>query len=144
MEVAGRVAHKSAQTNTVPSGAFAGECHVCLVFAFMLIGQVFYYMNSTRSRYGYVLTDTEFVAIRRISNEFGAIEVAQSVYWNTTGSEEDMTLAFALWSLHMVAKLDAPVESVVTRPPSWRVTRSSHLRLPPDEEDDDASDNASE
>jgi hypothetical protein len=67
-----------------------------------VLSQVHHYMNVHETRYGYVLTDREFVAIRRCGQKFGDIMISKPVLWEEDGSQ-GMSLALASWFLHMLA-----------------------------------------
>jgi hypothetical protein len=70
-----------------------------------VLSQVHHYMNVHETRYGYVLTDREFVAIRRCGQKFGDIMISKPVLWEKYGSQ-GMSLALAIWFLHMLARYD--------------------------------------
>jgi hypothetical protein len=59
-------------------------------------------MNVHGTRYRYILTDQEFVAIQRRGKKFGDIMVSNPVPWG--GGE--MLLALAMWFLHKLATED--------------------------------------
>jgi hypothetical protein len=44
-----------------------------------VLSQVHHYMNVHGTRYGYVLTDREFVAIKRVGEKFGDIMISEAV-----------------------------------------------------------------
>jgi hypothetical protein len=62
-------------------------------------------MNVHGTRYGYILTDQEFVAIRRDGKTFGHIMVSKPAPWRGNGGGE-MSLALAMWFLHKLATED--------------------------------------
>jgi hypothetical protein len=67
-----------------------------------VLSQVHYYMNVHGTRYGYVLTDREFVAIKRVGEQFGDIMISKAVRWRGGGCG-GMSLALASWFLHKLA-----------------------------------------
>jgi hypothetical protein len=67
-----------------------------------VLSQVHHYMNVHGTRYGYVLTDREFVAIKRVGEKFGDIMISEAVRW-TGGGCGGMSLALASWFLHRLA-----------------------------------------
>ncbi|KAA8912587.1 hypothetical protein FN846DRAFT_903465 [Sphaerosporella brunnea] len=68
-----------------------------------VLSQLNYYMNRDNCRWGYVVTDREFVALQR-GPEFGALKVAEAV--RLEGGDRDWGVALAAWHLHMMAALD--------------------------------------
>ncbi|KAA8641648.1 uncharacterized protein ATNIH1004_011784 [Aspergillus tanneri] len=68
------------------------------------LSQVNYYMKQHKTRFGYMLTDCELVAIRRLDNN-GRLELSNSIPWNTSGTESHprLTVLLALWYLGMLA-----------------------------------------
>lgn len=59
-----------------------------------------FYMRQQKSRYGYILTDAEFVAIR--------LELSTPRFWDTCGTvaKPRLTLLTAMWYLGMLAAQD--------------------------------------
>jgi hypothetical protein len=70
-----------------------------------VLSQIHHYMNVHGTRYGYVLTDQEFVAIRRRGQKFGDIMISKPVPWVGNGRGQ-MSLALAIWFLHKLAAED--------------------------------------
>lgn len=68
------------------------------------LSQVNYYMKQHKTGFGFILTDRELVAIRRLDCN-GRLEVSDSVPWITKGSESQprLTVLLALWYLGMLA-----------------------------------------
>jgi len=68
------------------------------------LSQVNWYMKRHRTRYGFILTDRELVAIRRLDDD-GNLELSDSVPWDTVGTEDQprLTVLLALWYLGMLA-----------------------------------------
>ncbi|KAA8912160.1 hypothetical protein FN846DRAFT_903778 [Sphaerosporella brunnea] len=64
-----------------------------------VLSQVHAYMNKTACRWGYVLTDHEFLAVER-GDKWGDIRVADAVAWDSDGP---WNVAFAAWFLHALA-----------------------------------------
>jgi hypothetical protein len=71
-----------------------------------VLSQVHYYMNKKGTRYGYVLTDHEFVAVIRTGDAYGDVRVSGAVRWKTVGCG-GMSLVMALWYLYMLAAEDS-------------------------------------
>lgn len=68
-----------------------------------VLSQVNFYMNQHGSRYGFILTDQELLAFRKLNND-GNLEIAASVPWSTQGTEDQplLTILLALWYLGML------------------------------------------
>ncbi|KAE8133851.1 hypothetical protein BDV38DRAFT_257236 [Aspergillus pseudotamarii] len=68
------------------------------------LAQVNYYMKQHETHFGFILTDRELVAIRRLDRN-GRLELSDSVSWITKGSEcqPRLTVLLALWYLGMLA-----------------------------------------
>ena len=68
------------------------------------LSQVNYYMIQHQARYGYLLTNQELVAIRRIDAD-GNLELATPIPWTATGTADapQMTVLLGLWYLGMLA-----------------------------------------
>lgn len=71
------------------------------------LSQVNWYMKQHHTRYGYILTDRELVAIRRLDRE-GRIELSAPIPWNAQGTAAapQMTVLLGLWYLGMLAAED--------------------------------------
>lgn len=69
-----------------------------------VLSQVHYYMNQKECRWGYVLTDREFVVVEREGREYGRVRVSGSVKWE--GGGEGLTLGLAMWYVCMLAAED--------------------------------------
>ena len=94
------------------------------------LSQVNFYMHKKGVKYGYLLTDREFVAVRRAGSEYGMIEVAAGVSWSHGPGE--CSVALALFSLHMLAAKDD----------SWEVARVERPTLMMESlDDEDEEDN---
>lgn len=65
------------------------------------LAQVNFYMKQDSARYGFILTDTELVALRRLPKD-GHIEVATAISWTTQGNGQ-LTVLLGLWYLGMLA-----------------------------------------
>jgi hypothetical protein len=68
------------------------------------LSQVNFYMKQHRTQYGYILTDREFIAIRRLDQN-GNLQLSNPVLWHTAGNvaHPRLTVALALWYLGMLA-----------------------------------------
>ncbi|KAF8533761.1 hypothetical protein BDD12DRAFT_897974 [Trichophaea hybrida] len=62
--------------------------------------QVHYYMNMSGVRYGYILTDREFLVVMRQGRTFADIVVSEVVNWEGACG---LNIALAIWYLHMLA-----------------------------------------
>jgi len=92
-----------------------------------VLSQVAYYMNDKGVRYGYVITDAEFVAVRRLGRRYGDVEVSPAVPWR----EGEMSVAFALWAVLTMAAEDD----------GWTAPRFARSLIPTEvSEDDDVED----
>jgi len=71
------------------------------------LSQVNYYMKQHRTRYGYILTNRELVAIRRLDNN-GRLELSKPILWTAggTATRPVMTVLLGLWYLAMLAAHD--------------------------------------
>lgn len=69
-----------------------------------VLSQVNFYMLQHHTRYSFILTDLELVAIRRLDRN-GNLEVSTSIPWTATGTAANptMTVALGLWYLGMLA-----------------------------------------
>lgn len=65
-----------------------------------------WYMSHRGSRYGFMLTDKELVAVRRMEN--GDLQLSASILWRTWGTYQnpELTLFLGLWYLGMLASRD--------------------------------------
>jgi hypothetical protein len=68
------------------------------------LSQVNWYMKQNNARFGFILTDRELVAIRRLDDD-GRLELSQSIPWATQGNaaQPRLTVLLALWYLGMLA-----------------------------------------
>lgn len=66
-----------------------------------VLSQVNFYMKQHKARYGFVITDTELVPIKRLDRR-GNLLVAQAIPWSAAGPER-LTTPLALWYLGMLA-----------------------------------------
>ncbi|RAH86023.1 hypothetical protein BO86DRAFT_415533 [Aspergillus japonicus CBS 114.51] len=69
-----------------------------------ILSQVNYYMKQHHTRYGFVITDQELVAIKRLNRD-GELQVSDSIPWTDRGTPDQpcMTVLLALWYLGMLA-----------------------------------------
>ncbi|OJD21070.1 hypothetical protein ACJ73_07593 [Blastomyces percursus] len=67
---------------------------------YQVLSQVNYYMKQNNARYGFVLTDTELVPIKRLDGN-GRLLLAQPIQWETKGPER-LTILLGLWYLGML------------------------------------------
>jgi hypothetical protein len=76
------------------------------------LSQVNFYMNQHDSRYGFLITDRELVAIRKLDRN-GNLELAQPIPWTTggTAAQPRLTVMLALWYIGMLASHDQGVNS---------------------------------
>ncbi|KAL1845564.1 hypothetical protein Plec18170_009699 [Paecilomyces lecythidis] len=72
-----------------------------------VLSQVNFYMRQHHARYGFILTDAELVAVRRLDRN-GNLELSASIPWTTTGtaSQPRLTVLLGLWYLGMLAAND--------------------------------------
>ena len=68
------------------------------------LSQVNYYMNQHRTKYGYIVTDQELVAIRTLDRN-GNLQLSQPIPWSAAGTstQTQLTALFSLWYLGMLA-----------------------------------------
>ena len=68
------------------------------------LAQLNYYMKENQTRYGFMLTDQELVAVKRMDRD-GNLQVARSVRWGTSGSYGPavMTVLLAFWKMGMLS-----------------------------------------
>lgn len=73
------------------------------------LSQVNWYMKQHHTRYGFILTNQELVAIRRL-NEHGNLELSASIPWTAHGTARNpvMTVLLGMWYLGMLASVDQP------------------------------------
>ncbi|QKX55691.1 uncharacterized protein TRUGW13939_02788 [Talaromyces rugulosus] len=71
------------------------------------LSQVNWYMNQHHARYGFIITDRELVAIRRLDSN-GNLELSASIPWdaNGTAAQPQLTVLLGLWYLGMLAAND--------------------------------------
>ncbi|KGM91616.1 uncharacterized protein PADG_12300 [Paracoccidioides brasiliensis Pb18] len=76
------------------------------------LSQVNFYMNQHNSRYGFLVTNQELVAIRKL-DENGNLELAQPILWTTggTATQPRLTVMLALWYIGMLASHDQGVNN---------------------------------
>ncbi|KAF7128765.1 hypothetical protein CNMCM5793_003674 [Aspergillus hiratsukae] len=67
--------------------------------------QVNFYMDQHNARHGYLLTNTEFVAVKRLDGE-GRLAVSTAIPW-TSGGPGQLSVLLGLWYLGMLAAEDA-------------------------------------
>ncbi|KGO76426.1 hypothetical protein PITC_073080 [Penicillium italicum] len=70
-----------------------------------VLAQVNFYMRQHNARYGYILTNTELVAVKRLEGS-GRLAVSSAVPWKGGGVGE-LSVLLALWYLGMLAAEDA-------------------------------------
>ncbi|OJD22676.1 hypothetical protein ACJ73_05974 [Blastomyces percursus] len=72
-----------------------------------VLSQVNHYMKQHGSRYGFVLTDNELVAIRRLDG-VGRLQLSTPISWESRGTaaQPRLTVMLALWYLGMLAAQD--------------------------------------
>ncbi|PLB49172.1 hypothetical protein P170DRAFT_436800 [Aspergillus steynii IBT 23096] len=73
-----------------------------------VLAEVNFHMKRNQTRYGFVLTDAELVAVRRPDGDAdgdGNLEVSESIPWSAKGSamQPRMTVLLGLWYLGMLA-----------------------------------------
>ncbi|PYI22757.1 hypothetical protein BO99DRAFT_429698 [Aspergillus violaceofuscus CBS 115571] len=71
------------------------------------LSQINYYMKNQHTRYSFILTNKELVAIRRL-NHRGHLELSDPIPWTTSGttSQPQLTMLLGLWYLGMLAADD--------------------------------------
>ncbi|EGE79241.2 hypothetical protein BDDG_02179 [Blastomyces dermatitidis ATCC 18188] len=69
-----------------------------------VLSQVNFYMKQHNARYGFVLTDTELVPIKRLDGN-GNLLVAQPILWEARGQGR-LTILLGLWFLGMLGVAD--------------------------------------
>ncbi|KAE8375569.1 hypothetical protein BDV26DRAFT_299611 [Aspergillus bertholletiae] len=65
------------------------------------LAQLNFYMRQNNARYGYILTNTEFAAVKRLDGR-GRLAVSIGIPW-VNGGEGQMSLLLALWYIGMLA-----------------------------------------
>ncbi|RAL13346.1 uncharacterized protein BO97DRAFT_342636 [Aspergillus homomorphus CBS 101889] len=72
-----------------------------------VLAQLNYYMIQHHTRYGFVITNKELVAVRRLDRE-GNLQISESVPWTARGTADEpcMTVLLGLWVLGMLAAND--------------------------------------
>jgi len=73
-----------------------------------VLAQVYWYMRQNNSRYAFILTDVELVAIKRLVVGSGNLEVSDPIPWQAggTANQPRLTVLLALWYLGMLAAQD--------------------------------------
>lgn len=69
-----------------------------------VLAQVNYYMRQHNARYGYILTNAELVAVKRLGGN-GRLALSAAIPW-TSGGAGQMSVLLALWFLGMLAAED--------------------------------------
>ena len=69
-----------------------------------VLSQVNYYMGQHHTRYGFILTDTELVPVKRLDGN-GNLLVAQAIPWEAQGPGR-LTILLGLWYLGMLGAAD--------------------------------------
>lgn len=74
---------------------------------YQVLSQVNFYMRQNGARYGFVLTDRELVAVRRLDSN-GHLELSESIPWTASGTSDQprLTVLLGLWYLGMLAAND--------------------------------------
>lgn len=69
-----------------------------------VLSQINFYMLQHHARYGFILTDAELVAVRRLDRN-GNLELSASIPWTTTGTaaQPRLTVLLGIWYLGMLA-----------------------------------------
>ncbi|KAL3472468.1 hypothetical protein BJX99DRAFT_235404 [Aspergillus californicus] len=69
-----------------------------------VLSEVNFYMKQHHARYGFILTDCELVAIRRLDGN-GNLELSGSIPWTEggTASQPRLTVLLGMWYLGMLA-----------------------------------------
>ncbi|PWY80833.1 hypothetical protein BO94DRAFT_548130 [Aspergillus sclerotioniger CBS 115572] len=72
-----------------------------------VLSQLNWYMKQHQAKYGFLLTDRELVAVKRLDGQ-GKLELSGSIPWDIHGSEDQprLTVLLALWYLGMLAAND--------------------------------------
>ncbi|KAL2794636.1 hypothetical protein BJX66DRAFT_325261 [Aspergillus keveii] len=78
------------------------------------LSQVNFYMHQHNTRYGFLLTNHEMVAIRR-RDDRGSLELSRPIPWEAAGTPNNqrMTVLLALWYLGMLASQNEGDEHTV-------------------------------
>lgn len=71
------------------------------------LSQVNFYMKQHHARYGFIITDRELVAIRRLDMN-GNLDLSASIPWTSKGTAQNpqLTVSLGLWYLGMLAAND--------------------------------------
>ncbi|KAL3468844.1 hypothetical protein BJX99DRAFT_268972 [Aspergillus californicus] len=67
----------------------------------LVLSQVNFYMSQHKARHGFVLTNTELVAVKRLDTN-GRLAVAEAIPW-TAGGHGQLTVLMGIWYLGMLA-----------------------------------------
>ena len=70
-----------------------------------VLSQIVFYMSEWDLRYGFITTDQEFVAVRRVGSNYGDIEISKGIPWTSSGGR-GMTVSFAIFMLYLKASHD--------------------------------------
>ena len=72
-----------------------------------VLSQVNFYMKQHHARYGFIITDRELVAIRRLDMN-GNLDLSASIPWTSKGTAQNpqLTVSLGLWYLGMLAAND--------------------------------------
>ncbi|OJJ65600.1 hypothetical protein ASPBRDRAFT_139739 [Aspergillus brasiliensis CBS 101740] len=68
------------------------------------LAQVNFYMDQHTAKYGFILTDKELVAVKRLDRN-GSLAVSTAIGW-TTGGAGQLSVLLALWYIGMLAAED--------------------------------------
>ncbi|GKZ22985.1 hypothetical protein AbraIFM66951_001215 [Aspergillus brasiliensis] len=68
------------------------------------LSQVNFYMNQHTARHGFILTNTELVAVKQLDRS-GRLAVSTAIPW-TAGGEGQLSVVLALWYIGMLAAED--------------------------------------
>lgn len=66
------------------------------------MAQVNFYGDQHNARYGFILTNTELVPLKRLDQN-GSLAVATSIPWTQSGSVGRLSVLLGLWYLGMLA-----------------------------------------
>ncbi|KAF8242955.1 hypothetical protein K440DRAFT_664446 [Wilcoxina mikolae CBS 423.85] len=98
-----------------------------------VLSQVHYYMNASGVRYGYILTDREFLVVMRHGKTFADIVVSEVVNWEDASG---MNVALAIWYLHMLAT-DSPWKAPTLERPVPEAENFADTAMHEGDSDDD-------
>lgn len=92
------------------------------------LSQVNYYMKQHHSRYGYILTDLQLVAIKRLDRH-DRIELSYPISWTTRGTTTSprLTVLLGAWYLGMLAAEDQGPDQWYLNDPRWNSDRLDAL-----------------